>query len=79
MAALMMDALDAGAEDMDVQDDVFEVTTSPADFSAVREALGLSENFHITMLLPVGYLREDAKPAHLHCKRREISEMAHEV
>ncbi len=49
------------------------------DETAVRNALGLAENFHITMLLPVGYLREDAKPAHLHGKRREMSEMAHEV
>ena len=36
---MMMTVLDAGAEDMDIQDDVFEVTTSPADFSTVREAL----------------------------------------
>ena len=36
---MMMTVLDAGAEDMDVQDDVFEVTTAPNDFSAVREAL----------------------------------------
>ena len=36
---MMMTVLDAGAEDMDVQDDVFEVTTAPNDFSTVREAL----------------------------------------
>ena len=36
---MMMTVLDAGAEDMEVQDDVFEVTTAPNDFSAVREAL----------------------------------------
>ena len=36
---LMMMALDAGAEDMTSDDDVFEITTAPNDFSAVREAL----------------------------------------
>ena len=36
---MMMMALDAGAEDMTAEDDVFEITTAPADFSAVREAL----------------------------------------
>ena len=44
---MMMTVLDAGAEDMEVQDDVFEVTTAPNDFSAVREAL---ENQGITFL-----------------------------
>ena len=36
---LMMMALDAGAEDMTTEEDVFEITTAPNDFSAVREAL----------------------------------------
>lgn len=36
---LMMQALDAGAEDFSAADDVFEVFTAPVDFSAVREAL----------------------------------------
>ena len=36
---IMMSALDAGAEDFVAQDDAFEVYTSPADFSVVREAL----------------------------------------
>ncbi len=36
---LMMQALDAGAEDMQTQEDVFEIYTAPNDFSAVREAL----------------------------------------
>ena len=36
---VMMQALDAGAEDFVVNDDAFEVYTSPNDFSAVREAL----------------------------------------
>lgn len=36
---VMMQALDAGAEDFVAQEDVFEIYTSPAEFSKVREAL----------------------------------------
>lgn len=36
---VMMTALDAGAEDFAAEDDAFEITTDPNDFSAVREAL----------------------------------------
>ncbi len=36
---LMMMALDAGAEDFAEEDDSFEITTAPEDFSLVREAL----------------------------------------
>ncbi|HPR78234.1 MAG TPA: YebC/PmpR family DNA-binding transcriptional regulator [Candidatus Limiplasma sp.] len=36
---MMMRALDAGAEDMQVLDDAFEITTDPNEFSAVREKL----------------------------------------
>ncbi len=36
---LMMDALEAGADDVDAETDCFEITTSPADFSAVRSAI----------------------------------------
>ncbi len=36
---LMMEALDAGAEDFEADGDVFQILTDPADFSAVREAL----------------------------------------
>ena len=36
---VMMQALDAGAEDFVANDDAFEVYTAPNDFSAVREAL----------------------------------------
>ena len=43
---VMMQALDAGAEDFIAQDDAFEIYTSPDDFSAVREGLeGLGFNF----------------------------------
>ena len=36
---MMMMALEAGAEDVNALDDVFEIYTAPNDFSAVREAL----------------------------------------
>jgi len=36
---LMMQALDAGAEDFSEEEDSFEILTAPADFSAVRQAL----------------------------------------
>lgn len=36
---LMMDALDAGAEDFNVEDECFEITSLPESFSSVREAL----------------------------------------
>lgn len=36
---VMMQALDAGAEDFQADEDTFEIYTTPEDFSAVREAL----------------------------------------
>ncbi len=36
---LMMEALDAGAEDFNVEEEYFEVITDPNEFSKVREAL----------------------------------------
>ncbi|HEY5584225.1 MAG TPA: YebC/PmpR family DNA-binding transcriptional regulator [Ruminiclostridium sp.] len=36
---LMMEALEAGAEDFNAEDDCYEILTELADFSAVREAL----------------------------------------
>ena len=36
---LMMDALEAGADDFNVEDDCFEIMTSVDNFSTVREAL----------------------------------------
>ncbi len=36
---LMMDALDAGAEDFNVEDECYEIMTAPEDFSSTRDAL----------------------------------------
>ncbi len=51
---LMMIALDAGAEDFSEEEDSFEITTSPEDFSQVRETLekeGLSmASAEVTMI-----------------------------
>lgn len=44
---LMMQALDAGAEDFSEEEDSFEITTAPDDFAAVQEAL---ENAKVLMV-----------------------------
>ena len=36
---VMMDALDGGADDFAAEDDIFEITTEPDSFAAVRDAL----------------------------------------
>ena len=36
---LMLLAIDAGAEDFEAQDECYEITTAPENFSAVREEL----------------------------------------
>ena len=36
---LMMASLDAGADDFNVEDEIYEIQTSPENFSAVRQAL----------------------------------------
>jgi len=36
---LMMQALEAGAEDVELEDELFEILTDPADFTQVREEL----------------------------------------
>ena len=36
---LMMLALDAGAEDFEADEEIYEITTEPSDFTAVREKL----------------------------------------
>ncbi|KIS02847.1 YebC/PmpR family DNA-binding transcriptional regulator [Paucilactobacillus wasatchensis] len=36
---MLMDALDAGAEDMNAEDEVFEIYTTPSDLVSVRDAL----------------------------------------
>ena len=44
---LMMEALEAGADDVVAQDGYFEIYTAPADFSAVREAVEANKDYFI--------------------------------
>ena len=44
---LMMEALEAGADDVVAQDGYFEIYTAPADFSAVREAVEANKDYVI--------------------------------
>ena len=43
----MMEALEAGADDVVAQDGYFEIYTAPADFSAVREAVEANKDYVI--------------------------------
>lgn len=45
----------------------------------VRAALGIGENVRIRDLLPVGYPADDASPAPMHTKYREMSDMVTEL
>jgi transcriptional/translational regulatory protein YebC/TACO1 len=36
---LMMHSIEAGAEDFNVEEEYYEITTAPGDFSSVRESL----------------------------------------
>ncbi len=67
---LMMVALDAGAEDFTEEEDSFEITTAPADFPAVRDALeqqGVAMTQAEVTMLPQNYvsLQEDADIANI--------------
>ena len=56
---MMMQALDAGAEDVKASDDAFEVTTAPSDFTAVRENLekaGYAFLSADTQMIPQNYI-----------------------
>ena len=61
---LMMLALDAGAEDFAASEEVYEITTDPADFSAVREKLE-EEGFEFleaeVQMVPSTYISLDEK------------------
>ncbi|MGI6508792.1 MAG: YebC/PmpR family DNA-binding transcriptional regulator [Saccharofermentanales bacterium] len=51
---VFMDALEAGAEDVDLDlDDVIEITTAPTDFAAVRDSLAQKYEFVAQDLGPV--------------------------
>jgi len=57
---LMLDALEAGAEDFSAEEEYFEVITSPEDFSVVREALegkGYTFSTSEVTMLPQNYIK----------------------
>ena len=63
---LMMIALDNGAEDFTSDEECYEITTSPADFSAVREALeqkGIEFLQAEIQMVPSTYVTLDEKGA----------------
>ena len=63
---LMMLALDCGAEDFSADEEIYEVTTSPEDFSKVREALeekGLTFVEADVQMVPTTYVDLDEKDA----------------
>ena len=63
---LMMLALECGAEDFSSEDEYYEITTSPEDFSSVREALeakGLTFAEADIQMVPTTYVDLDEKGA----------------
>ena len=61
---LMMMALDAGAEDFEAEEEVYTITTSPEDFSKVRDALeneGLNFAEASIQMVPTTYVELDEK------------------
>lgn len=61
---IMMLALDAGAEDFEADEEIYTITTSPEDFSKVREALeneGLSFVEASVQMVPTTYVTLDEK------------------
>ena len=61
---LMMIALDAGAEDFESDDECYTITTSPEDFSAVRESLeaeGIEFLEAEVQMVPTTYVTLDEK------------------
>ena len=63
---LMLIAIDNGAEDFEVEEEVYEITTDPADFTAVREALekeGIEFVEADVQMVPTTYIDLDEKTA----------------
>ncbi len=63
---LMMEAIEAGAENFEADEEIYEITTSPDDFSAVREALeakGIEFLDADVKMVPQNYMSLDAEGA----------------
>ena len=62
----MLLAIDSGAEDFSVEEECYEITTAPEDFSTVREALekeGLEFLEAEIQMIPSTYITLDEKGA----------------
>ena len=63
---LMMLAIDSGAEDFETEEEVYQVTTAPADFTTVTEKLteaGLTFLEAGVQMIPNNYVSLDEKDA----------------
>ncbi len=63
---LMMEALEAGADNFEADDEFYEITTKPEDFSAVREYLenkGISYIEAELKMVPQNYMSLEEEPA----------------
>ena len=61
---LMMEALEAGAEDMSAEEEVYQITTAPSDFTAVTESLsakGIEFLEAGVQMVPSNYISLDEK------------------
>ena len=60
----MLLAVDNGAEDFEVEEEVYEITTDPSDFTTVREALekeGIEFVQAEIQMVPTTYIELDEK------------------
>ena len=63
---LMMLAIDSGAEDFEAEDEVYQITTAPSDFTSVTEKLteaGISFLEAGVQMIPSNYISLDEKDA----------------
>ena len=63
---LMMEAIEAGAEDMETEEEVYQITTAPSDFTAVTESLsgkGIEFLEAGVQMVPSNYVSLDEKAA----------------
>ena len=63
---LMLQVIDLGAEDFEPEEEYYQITTSPEDFSKIREALekeGISFEQAEVQMVPTTYVKLDAEQA----------------
>lgn len=63
---LMLEVIEAGAENFEADEEIYEITTAPADFTAVREYLegkGITYLEAELKMIPQNYVKLDAESA----------------